>query len=396
MIEVKIVVILYGLEKKYCGAPLFMTETMLSIHQEILPIPGYKKVIKIEEDSSGLKAIIAIHDSTLGPALGGIRIHPYSDFDTALKDVLRLSRGMTYKSAIAGCGLGGGKSVIIANPKNGEKTEQLLEAFAQVVDSLEGEYICAEDVGCSTKDVEIISKITPYVVGLDHEKSSGDPSYFTAWGTYLGIKASWKFLTGSESLAGVRILVQGLGAVGEKLVEWLFWEQAEVLISDIDSLKIKAIQKRFGLKVIDPSLVFETECDIFSPCAMGGIINQNHIPKLKCKLVAGCANNQLLDEKDDERLLKSGILYAPDFVINAGGLLNVSIEIRQQGYDSATARDAVAKIPLRLQTIYTLAKSKQIGTEAAALILAEERIRQGIDKRVEPPVFHHQHKICKI
>ena len=367
-----------------------MTKTMLSIQQETLSVPGYKKVIKVDDESTGLKAIIAIHDLTLGPALGGIRIYPYADFDSALKDVLRLSRGMTYKAAIAGCGLGGGKSVIIANPKTGEKTEQLLEAFAHVVDSLRGEYVCAEDVGCSTKDVEIISKITPYVVGLEHEKSSGDPSYFTAWGTYLGIKKSWKFLTGSDSLAGLKILVQGLGAVGEKLVEWLFWEQAEVLISDVDLSKVKVLQKRFGFEFVDPQHVYEADCDIFSPCAMGGIINQTSISTLKCKLVAGCANNQLLEEKDDTRLLNSGILYAPDFVINAGGLINVSIEIKKQGYNSAVARDAVAKIPLRLETIYNLARSNNIGTQAAALILAEERIQKGIDKRVEPPVFHHQ------
>lgn len=357
---------------------------------ETLETAGYQKVLKITEAESGLKALIAIHDSTLGPALGGIRIFPYADEEAALRDVLRLSKGMTYKAALAGCGLGGGKSVIIADPKKGEKTPELLEAFAIAVNSLSGDYICAEDVGCSTEDVAIVHKHTPYVVGLDHAMSSGDPSIFTAWGTFQGLLASWQFMTQGRELENVRVLVQGLGAVGEKLVEWLFWSGAKVIVSDIDQAKVEKIKKKFGLESVEPKAVYQVDCDIFAPCAMGGIINEEVIPHLKCQLIAGCANNQLLEAEDDIRLKKRGILYAPDFVINAGGLINVSFEISEKGYHPHDARKAVSQIPERLKAIYKIALEKKIGTQEAAIYLAEERIKNLVDRRISKPFFHHQ------
>jgi leucine dehydrogenase len=356
---------------------------------------GYQKVIKIFDPEENLKAYIAIHDTTLGPALGGIRIYPYANEEEALKDVLRLAKGMTYKSALAGCGLGGGKSVIMADPSQGQKTKGLLQAFAKVVDSLKGEYICAEDVGCNTQDVAIISEITPYVVGLDHEMSSGDPSIFTAFGTYIGLQSSWAYLTNGRSLENVRVLVQGLGSVGEKLVEWLYFAGAKVFISDIDHLKMQKLKKKFGVIPVDTKEVYSFDCDIFSPCAMGAILNAQTISQLRCQLVAGCANNQLLELEDDLRLKKQGILYAPDFVINSGGLINVSIELNEVGYHPQEARKLVAQIPQRLKSIYTIAAEKNIGTQMAANFLAEERILKLIDKRQQTPFFHHQ-RLCKI
>lgn len=360
-----------------------------TFQMETIPVQGYEKVLKINDPSSGLKALIAIHDTTLGPALGGIRICSYPDFDSALTDVLRLSRGMSHKAAIAGCGLGGGKSVIIADPKKGEKTKELLEAFAEIVHSLGGQYICAEDMGCTADDVAIIQKRTPYVVGLEHEKGSGDPSYFTAWGTYIGMQYSWSYLTKTQSLEGVKVLVQGLGAVGEKLVEWLFWAGAEVYVTDIDLSKVEKLKKRFGVQFVDPKAVYHFDCDIFAPCAMGGILKEEIIPHLKCRLIAGCANNQLLEEEDDQRLKDRKILYAPDMVINAGGLINAVLEIEKDGYNPKVSRAQVAKICDRLKMIYEIAESKNIGTQKAALILAEERIKNLIDKRLEGPYFHN-------
>lgn len=357
---------------------------------ESINVDGYEKVVKIRDEATGLHAIVAVHNTKLGPALGGIRIYPYADTESALVDVLRLAKGMTYKSAIAATGLGGGKSVIIADPRKGHKTTALLHSFAEAINSLGGEYICAEDVGCSTTDVDVISKKTPFVVGLTHEKSSGDPSIFTAYGTYEGILSSWKAKTRSTSLEGVKVLIQGLGAVGEKLVEWLFWAGAKLLVCDLDSAKVQEMKKKYGAESIDPHLVYEADCDVFSPCAMGGILNEENIKKLNCKVVAGCANNQLLTPQDDRRLLEKGILYAPDFVINAGGIINVSFELQKQGYCSQLAREAVSKIPLRLEAIFQIAIEKNIGTQEAAIILAEDRLKNLIDKRVDGPYFHHQ------
>ena len=353
-----------------------MTDTLTSIQVENLVVAGYEKIVKVHDPISGLKAIIALHNTTMGPALGGTRIYPYASEEAALIDVLRLSKGMTYKAALAQVGLGGGKSVIIADPKAGGKTRQVLEAFADVVHSLQGSYICAEDVGCSVDDVDIIKERTPYVVGLKNDNSSGDPSIFTAWGTFIGMKATWDFLVGKDSLKGIRVVVQGLGAVGEKLVEWLFWEGAKVIVSDVDSQKVKKLVKKYQVESVDPNNVFDVDCDIFAPCAMGGVIRADVIPRLKCHVIAGCANNQLLELEDDLRLIRSGILYAPDFVINAGGLINVSFEIQKNGYNAKDAREAVAKIPERLRTIYQIAKEKKIGTQQAATILGDDLLEK--------------------
>ena len=355
---------------------------------EELSVNGYAKVLKITHEKTKLKAIISMHNTVLGPTLGGIRIYPYKSFDQALEDVLRLSKGMTYKSAISEVGFGGGKSVIIADPKT-EKTEELLMAFGQAVEILKGQYICAEDVGCSVKDVGVIRKATRYVVGLDHKKSSGNPAPFTAWGTFRGIQSAVNKIYGSRSVAGKKVVVQGVGSVGEILSEILFWHGATVVISDINQEKLAELKQKFGFEIVSPDKVFEQECDVFAPCAMGGVINDQTLPLLKCKIVAGCANNQLLRDEHGEALKERKILYAPDFVINSGGLINVAQEITEKGYDSQISRDKIDKIYDVLMSIYIIAEKSNISTNQAAIEFGNYKLKYGISKRSVPPHFHH-------
>lgn len=359
-----------------------------ALELEEMVVPGYEKVIKISHKDVGLNAIVSIHNTVLGPALGGTRIYPYSTFDAALLDVMRLSKGMTYKSALAQAGWGGGKSVIIADPKK-DKTEELLLAFGHAVDRLQGQYICAEDVGCSPQDVSTISRATRYVVGLPHEKSSGNPSPFTAWGTYRGIQSVSKKLFGTESLEQVSIAVQGLGSVGTELALLLFWAGARLIVSDIDQERCQHIAKLTGARIVPVDEILKVECDILAPCAMGGIINEQSIGSLRCKGIAGCANNQLLHDSDANELLARKILYAPDFVINAGGLINVTEELDPRGYHSVAARNKVHKIYDELMVIYDIAEQNRFSTHAAAVSLADYRLKYGIGKRIEPPCFNH-------
>ncbi len=358
---------------------------------EDVAVPGYERVVKITDDRVGLKAIISIHNTLLGPALGGTRIFPYANFEDALTDVLRLSQGMTCKSALAETGFGGGKSVIIADPKK-DKTPELLRSFAQAIHSLGGLYIAAEDVGCTAADVGIISSVTPYVVGLMHEKSSGDPGPFTAWGVFRGIQSVLKKMYGSEEIHNRVIAVQGLGNVGEPLIKHLFWAGAKLILSDIDQEKTKSFAKMYGATTCSPEEIFKAECDVFVPCAMGGILNMRTIPELRCRGVAGSANNQLLKESDADELLQRGILYAPDFVINAGGLINVVEEIQEEGYNPHRARSKVHAIYDQLLTIYEIADQNKVSTHAAAMSLVDYRLKYKIGKRTKPLYFHHSAK----
>lgn len=356
-----------------------------------IPIKGYELVLQVKEKKSGLLAIIAIHNTSLGFALGGTRIQPYSSLEKALVDVLRLSRGMTYKSSIVQAGLGGGKSVIILDPKAKNKKEVLL-AFGECINLLGGLYVCAEDMGCTVDDVATIAEKTPYVTGLDHNKSSGNPSPFTAWGTFKGIQASLFHLYGSDNLEGKKIAIQGLGSVGMKLSEYLFWHGAELIVSDINENSLSQAVALYGAKVVDPKDIYQVECDVFAPCAMGGILNEMTIPSLhpRCKIVAGAANNQLYCDSNADQLRKRGILYAPDFVINAGGLVNVTNEISKEGYNPKIARNKTDSIYNTLIDIFTIAKANGQSTQQAALDLAEYRVRYGIGRRTEPPCFHHK------
>ncbi|MBX7067187.1 MAG: leucine dehydrogenase [Parachlamydiales bacterium] len=363
-------------------------ESQKSLQFEKLIVKGYEKVVKVTDKKVGLTAIIAIHNTMLGPALGGTRIRKYPNFDAALEDALRLAKGMTYKSAIAEVGFGGGKSVIIADPKT-EKTPELLMAFGAAVEKLGGMYICAEDMGCTGEDVKVIRRMTKYVVGLPHQSSSGDPGPFTAWGTFRGIQSVVKRLYNSDSLEGKKVAIQGLGNVGGFLVDQLFWAGADLILADTDTEKLRYFAKKYRAKTVDPDQIWKVECDVFAPCAAGGIINDQTIPEFKCKAIAGCANNQLLKDHHAVMLKERGILYAPDFVINAGGLLNVSIELEDEGYNPKLSRYKVHHIYDTLLAIYEIAEKNRESTHQAALSLADYRIKYAIGKRVIPPTFHH-------
>jgi leucine dehydrogenase len=359
-----------------------------ALELEQIFVPGYEKVLKVSNKEAGLIAIICIHDTTMGPALGGIRIYPYQTFEGALNDVMRLAKGMTYKAASTGCGWGGGKSVIIADPKK-SKTKNMLLAFGHAVDRLQGEYICAEDVGCTPDDVSVISQVTPYVVGLPHAKSSGNPSPFTAWGTYRGIQAVLKKTTGSDSPENRTIAIQGLGSVGYELAKFLFWAGANLIVSDIDKERCDSIAKLTGAQVVSPQEILKAECDVLAPCAMGGVINEQTIPHLRCKAIAGCANNQLLKDSDADELFAKGILYAPDFIVNAGGLINVTQELDVDGYNPIKARIKTHHIYDQLMVIFDIAEQNRFSTHRAALSLTDYRLKYRIGKRIEPACFHH-------
>ncbi|MBI4211297.1 MAG: Glu/Leu/Phe/Val dehydrogenase, partial [Deltaproteobacteria bacterium] len=303
---------------------------------------GHEQVVFCNDKESGLRAIIAIHSTLLGPALGGLRMWPYPSEEAALYDVLRLSRGMTYKAAISDLALGGGKAVIIGDPKK-DKNKKLFEAFGRYVDSLGGRYITAEDVNIDVHDVDIIRTKSKHVVGTDRNLGgSGDPSPFTALGVFMGIKATAKNVYGSDSLKGRRVLIQGVGSVGAKLAHSLISDGAEVLVSDIDLDRIERLKKELPVEVVSHDKYASTPCDIFSPCALGAILNDQTIPELKCRVVAGGANNQLERPEHAKLLKQRDILYAPDYVINAGGLISVFREI--SGYSQIECEQKVRGI----------------------------------------------------
>ncbi len=353
---------------------------MLMLEYTEIPVEGYEKVIEAVDVDAGLHAYIAIHDTTMGPSLGGTRIYPYSSNEEALTDALRLAKGMTYKSAMAEIGLGGGKSVIIADPAK-EKSEELLLAFATAVDSLKGKYICAEDMGTSVEDMALISTKTSYVVALDSKTSSGDPSPFTAFGTYRGMQAVAFKLWESESLRNRQVAIQGLGNVGWKLGEQLFWAGAKLVVADVNGDRAAEFGHQFGAQVVSTDEILFTECDILAPCAMGGVFNDQTIPKLRCAAVAGAANNQLLEEKHGEELMKRGILYAPDYVINAGGIINVSVELDPGGYNARIAWKKVEALYEVLLSVFNIATKRKIPTSEAANDLAEHKLRYRIGQR---------------
>jgi leucine dehydrogenase len=363
---------------------------------EHLPITGYEQVVKITSEEADLTAVVAMHNTTLGPALGGTRIYNYPTFEAALNDALRLSAGMTYKSAASLVGWGGGKSVIFLRP-NQKKTEKMLLAFGEAVHSLGGKYICAEDVGCAVEDVKVINRENPYVVGLPHAKSSGNPSPYTAWGTFLSIQATCKKLFGSDSIEGKRVALQGLGSVGMELAQMLFKHGAKLLVADVDVAKTQMAAKMFGALVAPVQEIHSVECEIFSPCALGGIINDQTLPRLRCRGIAGAANNQLLRENHAELLHQRGILYAPDFVVNSGGLINVSCELDEEGYDRIKVMSSIRKSTYeQLTFIFRNAELNGISTQRAALKLCEHNLRFGIGKRKGRIFFHHSNVTIEV
>ena len=342
-----------------------------------IPIPGYEKVAMAEDSSIGFKSMISVHDTTLGPALGGLRMWPYESEILALTDVLRLSRGMTYKSAVARTGLGGGKSVIIGDAKKDRRPE-IFRAMGEFVETLGGRYITAEDVGTSVEDMKFIREKTNWVTGRDKaEGGSGDPSPFTAYGVFLGIKAFSEEVLGRKSLKGVKVAIQGVGHVGIYLGHRLRDAGCELTVCDVDRAKVEYAVKELGAKACDPDAVYGLDVDVYAPCALGATVNDRTLPKFRCKVIAGGANNILQEPRHGEALLERGIAYAPDYVINAGGVINVSFELVPGGYDEKASTKKVEGIYDTLKRILAIAAEKGITTAEAADHLAEEIIAEG-------------------
>lgn len=339
---------------------------------EQLSAYDHEQILFCRNDDVGLRAIIAVHNTTLGPALGGCRLYDYATEADAVRDVLRLSRGMTYKAAVAGLDLGGGKSVIIGDPSM--KSEAMFRAFGRHVQSLSGRYITAEDMNTSVEDMDNIRRETKWVTGsAAAHGGSGDPSPVTAWGCYHGIRACLEVIYGSPDVAGRTIAIQGVGNVGYYLAKFLHEGGASLLYADISQKRLGRVVEEFGGTVLEGDEFYRANCDVLAPCAIGGIINTRTIPLIKAPIIAGGANNQLDDEtRDGEALAERGITYAPDYVINAGGLINVCAELKHQGRDKAMG-DAAA-IFNTVKRIINKAKSQGTTTIRAANKVAEERI----------------------
>jgi leucine dehydrogenase len=332
----------------------------------------HEQVVVCHEPEAGLRAIIAVHDTTLGPALGGIRMWRYDSDAAALTDVLRLARGMTYKNAAAGLDLGGGKTVVIGDPRS-DKTELLFRALGRFVDSLGGRYLAAEDVGTSTADAELVALETRHITGLPFSRGgSGDPSPMTAWGVFCGMRAALAEAGLGEGLDGVRVAVQGAGHVGARLVAHLIDAGAKVTVADIYPERAEPLAA-LGAAVCDPDRIHAQECEVFAPCALGGVVRPDTVEALRCRVVAGAANNQLLDASMGEALHARGIVYAPDFVINAGGVINIGEELGRT-YDPERARVAVERIGDTLAAVFARSRRDDIAPHLAADRLAEERI----------------------
>lgn len=336
----------------------------------------HEQLVFCFDEALGLKAIIAIHNTVLGPAMGGTRMWNYQSEEEAVKDVLRLSRGMTFKNAIAGLNIGGGKAVIIGDAKK-IKNEALMRRFGKFVHSLNGKYWTAEDVNMNARDMEYVHMETPYVTGIPESMGgSGDPSPVTAYGVYLGMKASAKKAYGSDSLKGKKIIVQGVGHVGSYLTEHLVKEGAAVFVSDIFEDKLAEVKKKFNVAIADPKNLYSMDMDIYAPCALGATLNDETILQLKCAIVAGAANNQLDDEDTHARLLKEkGIIYAPDFLINSGGITNVYYE-QQGNYNRERVYEQTERIYEVCLEVLDYAESNNITTHTAALQLALNRINE--------------------
>jgi leucine dehydrogenase len=331
----------------------------------------HEQVVFCYEPSAGYRGIIAIHNTTLGPALGGTRFWNYRSDEEALIDVLRLARGMTYKAAVAGLNLGGGKAVIIGDPKTSRR-EMIFRAHGRFVESLGGRYFTAEDVGTSVEDMDYVMMETEYVTGV--AGGSGDPSPVTAYGTYRGIKACAHEKYGSDDLAGMTVAVQGTGHVGYYLCKFLSQEGARLVVTDIDAERTRRVVDEFGATVVDADEIYSVDAQVFAPCALGAIVNDDTIPQFRFEIIAGAANNQLAQERHGDLLHKRGILYAPDYVINAGGLINVYGELND--WTSDQARRKAGEIFDTLTQIFELAKQEGIPTHEAADRVAERRINQ--------------------
>ena len=346
---------------------------------------NHEQILFCNDKDTGLKAIIGIHSTTLGPALGGTRMRLYNNEMEAINDVLRLSRGMTFKSAITGLNLGGGKAVIIGDPKK-DKTPALMRRFAEFVHGLSGAYITAEDMGMETEDMDAIRDVTPYVTGISESRGgAGNPSPVTAYGVYMGMKAASAFKHGTDVLEDKVILVEGVGHVGEALVEHLTNEGAKVLITDIDKERLKFVSERYGASIFSGSDICSLKMDIYAPCALGASINDYSAENLQTDNIAGAANNQLADAKKHGEMLKSrGIIYAPDFLINAGGIINVFAEL--EGYGRQEIMNKTKNIYHTTTKILERSRDENITPNEAAMKMANERIAQAKQPKIHTQV----------
>lgn len=338
---------------------------------DLADFDDHEQVIYCSDKASGLKAIIAVHDTTLGPAVGGCRLWDYANDEEALVDALRLSKGMTYKNAMAGLKMGGGKSVIIGDAKS-IKSEALFKAFGVSLNQLNGRYLSAEDVNISTSDIAIVNTVTPFVTGT--EGKSGNPGPFTALGTFLGIKACVKHKFKRDDLNGLKVAVQGLGSVGYGLCEHLHKAGAKLFITDINQEALNKAATEFGATIVSLDEIYDQDVDIYAPCALGATINDNTIERLQAKIIAGCANNQLASPRHDQALLDLGILYAPDYVINAGGIINISFE---ENYSAEKATKKVESIYDTLLDVFSKADEQNKPTGIVADEMAREIIKNG-------------------
>jgi leucine dehydrogenase len=332
---------------------------------------GHEEVVFCHNKDAGLKAIIAIHNTVLGPALGGLRMWPYKTEQEAINDALRLSRGMTYKNAVAGLNIGGGKAVIIGDPAK-DKSEALFRAFGRFVNSLNGRYITAEDVGIDVNDMEHVFRETEFVTGVHQvHGGSGDPSPFTAYGTIQGLMAALQAKFGNEDIGKYSYAVQGAGHVGMEFIKLLREHNAKVYVTDINKDLVQQAVEH-GCTAVGLDEIYDTDADVYSPCALGGTVNENTLPRLKCKIICGAANNQLATDAIGDEVEKRGLLYAPDYAVNAGGVMNVSLEI--DGYNRERAMRMMRTIYHNVGRIFQIAKRDNIPTYKAADRMAEERI----------------------
>ncbi|MGM0846097.1 MAG: branched-chain amino acid dehydrogenase [Bacillota bacterium] len=339
----------------------------------------YEQLLFCQDENSGLKAIIGIHDTTLGPALGGTRMWTYDSEEAAIEDALRLAKGMTYKNAAAGLNLGGGKTVIIGDPRK-DKNEEMFRAFGRFIQGLNGRYITAEDVGTTVADMDLIHEETDYVTGISPAfGSSGNPSPVTAYGVYRGMKAAAKEAFGTDSLEGKTIAVQGVGNVAFTLCRHLHEEGAKLIVTDINKEAVQRAVEEFGAKAVDINEIYSVDCDIFAPCALGAVVNDETIPQIKAKVIAGAANNQLKDTAHGDTIHEMGIVYAPDYVINAGGVINVADEL--YGYNRERAMKKVEQVYNNVERVIEIAKRDKIPTYLAADRMAEERIERNRKSR---------------
>ena len=337
----------------------------------------YEKVVFCNDNDTGLRAIIAIHDTALGPALGGVRMLPYATEDEALRDVLRLSRGMTYKAAVAGVKLGGGKSVVIGDART-DKNPALLRSFGRYIDTLGGEYVAGQDIGTNAHDMAVIRGATRHVACV-HESAggAGDPSRTTAYGVSCGIRAVLKATTGSDSFGGRHLAIQGLGNVGFALAHFCREAGARLTVTDIAEPVLKKAARELGATVVAPDEIYDVECDVFSPNSIGAVINDDTIPRLRCAAVAGGANNILAEPRHADALTERDILYAPDYLVNAGGLIRCQEEVLGRPTEDFTVYAKVAGIYEETLNLIRIASERNMSTAAAADWIAEERIARG-------------------